>query len=80
VQLDRCEFNVADIAELPELFRSTGVPDQHWVDVNGLKFAATEPVDRPGHVRDEFGELRFVVSRHRLACLPTTRLLGHGLR
>ena len=71
MQLARCELDVADVAELPEFLRSTGVLEQHLVDIDGLKFAAAESVNRLSYVRDEFGELRFVVGRHRLACLPT---------
>ena len=65
------DLDVAHVAELPELFGSTGVLEQHLVDVERVQFTVAESVDRLGHVRDEFGELRLVVARHRLACLPT---------
>ena len=73
------ELDVADVAELPKLLRRTRVLKQHLVDVERVQLTASEAVDRLGHVRDEFGELRFVVARHRLACLPTLGLLGHEL-
>lgn len=47
------------------------VPKQHLVDVERAQFTVAEAVGRLGHVRDEFGELRSLVARHRLACLPT---------
>jgi hypothetical protein len=71
VQLARGEFNVAVIAELPELFRSTRVLEKDLVDVDGLEVTVTESVDRLGYVRDEKGELRFVVVRHRRTGLQT---------
>lgn len=54
--------------------------EQDAVYVEGFEFAAAEPADRFGYVREEFGELRFVVGRYRLTCLPTIRFLGHELR
>ena len=71
MQLARGELNVADVAELPEFLRSTRVLKQHLVDVERVQFTAAEAVNRFGYVRDEIGELRSVVARHRLACLPT---------
>ena len=37
-------LDVADVAELPELLRSTGLLEQHLVDVKCVQFAAAEPV------------------------------------
>lgn len=45
--------------------------EQDLVDVEGLELATAEPINRLGYVRDEFGELRLVVRRHRLASLLT---------
>ena len=71
MQLARGELNVTDVAELPEFLRSTRVLKQHLVDVERVQFTAAEAVNRLGYLRDEIGELRSVVARHRLACLPT---------
>lgn len=65
------ELDIAYVAELPELLRSTGVLKEHLVDIERVQFAVMEAVSCLGYVRDEFGELRCVVARHRLACLPT---------
>lgn len=71
MQLARRHLDVADVAELPEFFRGARVLEQDLVDTEGVEFAAAEPVNCLGYVRDEFGELRLVVSRHRLASLLT---------
>lgn len=65
------EFDIAHVAELPELFRSTGVLKQHLVYAERVQFTVAEAVSRLSYVRDEFGELHSVVDRHRLARLPT---------
>jgi hypothetical protein len=56
-------------------FQSSFAAREYWnktlVDVEGPEFAAAEPVNRRGYVCDEFGELRLVVRRHRLASLLT---------
>lgn len=45
MHLVRADLDVADVAELPELLRRTRVLEQDLVDVEGIKFAAAEPVD-----------------------------------
>ena len=66
MQLACGELDIAHAAELPELFRSTGVVEQHLVDVKSVQFTVPEAVSSLGYVRDEFGEFRSVVARHRL--------------
>jgi hypothetical protein len=65
------ELDIADAAERPELFRSTGVLKQHFVDFERVQFTVAEAISYLGYVRHEFGELRTVVGHHHLACLPT---------
>jgi len=71
MKLARGDLNVADVAELPELLRGPRVLKQHLVDAERVQFTAAEAVSRLGYVRDELGEIRFVVARHHLACVPT---------
>jgi len=71
MQLACGELDIAHVAELPELFSSTGVLKQHLVDVERVEFTVAETVSRLGYVRDEPGEVRLVVARHRCVCLPT---------
>ncbi|MEO7627205.1 MAG: hypothetical protein ABIS91_13135 [Nocardioides sp.] len=71
LQLAGGDLNGADVAELPELLRSTRVLKQHLVDAGRIPFTAAEAVNRLGYVHDELSEPRLVVDRHHLACLPT---------
>ena len=65
------DLDVTQVAELPELLGSTGVLEQHLVDGERIHFAVAVVVGCLGDVCDEFDELRLVVARHILACLPT---------
>jgi hypothetical protein len=44
---------------------------EHLVDAERVQFTASEMVNRLDYVRDKLSELRLVVARHRLACLPS---------
>jgi hypothetical protein len=72
--------DVAQVAKLPEILGGTGVLEQHMVDLERVKFAATVAVDRHAHVRDEFAKARFVILRHYLACSLPLRLFRHKPR
>ena len=61
------ELDIADVAELPELFRGTGVLRQDLVDVERIEFTDTEAVSLLGYARD----VRLVVARQNCVCLPS---------
>jgi hypothetical protein len=69
------ELDIAHVAELPELFRGTGVLRQDLVDVERIEFTDAEAVSRLGYVRD----VRLVVARHNCVCLPTVCLPGQPI-
>ena len=65
------DLDVTQVAELPELLGSTGVLEQHLVDGERMQFAVSVAVGCLGDVGNKFNELRLVIARHILACLPT---------
>lgn len=74
------DLDVAQVAELPQLFGCAGVLEGHLVDIERAELCGSVPVDRVGQTFDQSAELFFVVGGDLLPCRPTLRLGGHGPR
>jgi hypothetical protein len=62
-----CPLDVCHVAELPQLFRATGVLEQSAIDFECIQVATAKSIYRGSYMRDELAERRLVVGRYHLA-------------
>ena len=71
------EPDVGEVAELPQLLRSTAVVEDDLVDLEGIELARTDPVASVGYPLDELGQPSRVITGNHLDRGPPLRRAGH---
>jgi hypothetical protein len=67
----RREFDVSEVAKLPQPLGCPGVLKDEFVDFERVEFTGLEPIEGGLNVTDEFAQLLLVIRRHCLASGPT---------